>query len=190
MSYNFSKLRVLVVDDSASMRAIVRTILAGIGVEHIVEAGDGAAAFQKLLTNAIDMAVVDWIMPGHDGVSFIKRVRTGADSPNQYLPIVMVTARTERARILEARDAGATEFLAKPITPSGLVSRIVEIVERPRPFVRTKTYFGPCRRRRKLDDWSGVERRGDSEAPVGAVLTRPPGERVRLKPGAVVPPRI
>jgi DNA-binding response OmpR family regulator len=111
-------------------------------------------------------------------------VRNAADSPNPYLPIIMVTARTERARILEARDAGATEFLAKPIVPAGLISRIVEIVERPRPFVRTKTYFGPCRRRRKLDEWSGVERRGDSAAPVGTVLAPPPGERVRFKPGA------
>ncbi len=184
MSYNFSKLRVLVVDDSAPMRAIVRTILAGIGIEHIVEASDGAAAFQRLMTAPIDLAVVDWIMPGQDGLSFVKRVRTGNDSPNPFLPIIMVTARTERARILEARDAGATEFLAKPITPAGLISRLVEIVERPRPFVDTPAYFGPCRRRRKLDDWSGVERRGGAAGPASDAPARPAGERVHVGPGA------
>lgn len=185
MSYNFSKLRVLVADDSASMRAIVRSILAGIGIEQIIEADDGAAAFQRLRTSQIDLAVVDWIMPGQDGLSFVRRVRIGDDSPNPFLPIIMVTARTERARILEARDAGATEFLAKPITPAGLISRLVEIVERPRPFVKTKTYFGPCRRRRKLDDWSGVERRSGSAERHLRVPVRPAGERVRFKPGVL-----
>lgn len=160
MSYNFSKLRVLIVDDSPNMRGIIKTVLVGIGIHNIVEAGDGAQAIEALSRNAIDLAIIDWSMPVYDGIEFVKHIRTDPMSPNPYLPVIMVTGHTERRLILQARDAGVTEFLAKPITANGLISRLIEIVERPRPFIKTKTYFGPCRRRHKLDEWSGIERRG------------------------------
>ena len=73
----------------------------------------------------------------------------------------MITGHTERHRVEAARDAGVTEFLAKPITAAHLFSRIAEIVERPRAFVRCESYFGPDRRRRQIDDYAGPWRRAE-----------------------------
>ena len=67
----------------------------------------------------------------------------------------MVTGHTERARVEAARDAGVTEFLAKPITTQNLLTRLIEVVERPRPFIRCEGYFGPDRRRHKTEDYAG-----------------------------------
>jgi DNA-binding response OmpR family regulator len=96
-----------------------------------------------------------------DGIALTRHIRTSENSPNPFMPIIMVTGHTERARVEEARDAGVTEFLAKPVTPKNLYSRIAEIVERPRAFVRTESYFGPDRRRKTLDSYGGPWRRHD-----------------------------
>ncbi|MBU6298344.1 MAG: response regulator, partial [Alphaproteobacteria bacterium] len=91
--------------------------------------------------------------------AFTREVRTSAQSPNPYVPIIMVTGHTERHRVETARDAGVTEFLAKPITAQNLFLRIAEIVERPRSFVRCNGYFGPDRRRHADETYKGPWRR-------------------------------
>ena len=97
-----------------------------------------------------------------DGLDFVRLVRKGADSPNPYVPIILLTGHTEMHRVLEARDAGVNEILAKPISIKSLFSRIVSIIESPRPFVKSKTYFGPCRRRYQDPNYKGPERRSQS----------------------------
>jgi PleD family two-component response regulator len=159
MGYNLSKLRVLIVDDSKNMRMLVRTVLNAIGVTTVREAGDGHAGLQELRANPIDIAIVDWVMEPMDGLEFVRQVRSADDSPNLFLPIIMMTGHTERHRIFKARDAGVTEFLAKPITAKTLLLRLTNIIEHPRPFVRAKGYFGPDRRRRS-EEYAGPERRG------------------------------
>jgi len=148
MGYNLSKLRVLIVDDSKNMRMLVKTILNALGVQTVREAADGQTAMQELRAGPIDVAIVDWVMEPMDGLEFVRQVRTAEDSPNTFLPIIMMTGHTEKHRIFKARDSGVTEFLAKPITAKMLLLRLTNIIENPRPFVRAKGYFGPDRRRR------------------------------------------
>ncbi len=167
MGYNLSKLRILVVDDSKNMRMLVKTVLNALGVQIVREANDGQAGLQELRSGPIDMAIVDWMMEPMDGLEFVHQVRTAEDSPNPFLPIIMMTGHTERHRIFKARDAGVTEFLAKPITAKGLLLRMTNIIEHPRPFVRAKGYFGPDRRRRS-EDYTGPERRGVKPADTAA----------------------
>ena len=81
-------------------------------------------------------------------------------------PIIMVTGHTEKARVTAARDAGITEFLAKPISAKGLYQRILNVVANPRPFIKTKTYFGPDRRRNVNANYVGPERRKGGKADV------------------------
>jgi DNA-binding response OmpR family regulator len=83
----------------------------------------------------------------------------------------MVTGHTEKTRVTAARDAGVTEFLAKPISAKALYQRIVNVVANPRPFIRTKTYFGPDRRRGVNANYTGPERRKDGKA---EVIRQPP----------------
>ncbi|MQX35893.1 response regulator [Roseospira navarrensis] len=156
--YSLEQLTVLVVDDNAHTRAIVRTILGAFGVRRIQEAGNGDAAFVELSNFPADLVICDWIMAPVDGVAFVRMVRTSPESPNPFVPIIMLTGHTELSRVMEARDAGVHEFLSKPISATSLFARIKAIIDRPRPFVRTATYFGPDRRRHTID-WRGPERR-------------------------------
>lgn len=157
--YNLERLNFLVVDDNTHMCTLVKGILNALGVKNLVEASDGADAFKELRHFSADIIIVDWNMEPLDGIDFTKMVRTASDSPNPFVPIIMLTGHTEMNRVLEARDSGVHEFLAKPISVKGLYSRIRSIIERPRPFIRSGPYFGPDRRRRNNPAYMGGERR-------------------------------
>ena len=157
----FDHLKALVVEDNPHMLELLRTLLNAIGIKKVFLAADGGEAFKQLCENKPDFVLTDLSMKPVDGIEFTKMVRASQDAPNPYVPIVMVTGHTERHRIETARDAGVTEIIAKPITPQGLYSRVAEIVERPRAFVRAQEFFGPDRRRRGNREFSGPWRRHD-----------------------------
>jgi CheY-like chemotaxis protein len=155
----FEMLRLLLVDDNHHMRLLLTEILRAIGVREVVEATNGAEAMQALRNNPIDIVMTDLAMQPMDGIDFVRRLRTGNESPNPMAPVIMITGHSTMRRVAEARDAGVTEFLSKPVTARGVIERISRVVESPRPFVRTATYFGPDRRRRDDPNYPGPYRR-------------------------------
>jgi two-component system chemotaxis response regulator CheY len=157
-------LKALVVEDNPHMRTLLRTILMGLGVNDVREAADGIQALRVLERFEPDFVVTDFHMAPMDGVAFVRHLRNAPDSPNPFLPVIMVSGHTERARILAARDAGVTEFCVKPVTAKNLFLRITEIVDRPRAFVRGAAYFGPDRRRRNDSFYVGPWRRDEDRA--------------------------
>ncbi len=159
MSAELANLRFLLVDDNHHMRAIVGAILKGVGVKHVREAMDGAEALQALRDGPVDIAVIDFKMTPLDGVQFTHLVRNSTDSVDPFLPIIMLTGFAERNRVFEARDAGVTEIVVKPVTARSLLDRINTVIFKPRPFVRSSGYFGPCRRRRDETRYAGPYRR-------------------------------
>jgi two-component system chemotaxis response regulator CheY len=159
MSTLLSAMRILLVDDNQHMRSIVAAVLAGVGVQQVRECWDGAEALDALRQWPADVAIVDFQMTPIDGVEFTRLVRNASDSPNPFLPIIMLTGHAERARVEEARDAGVTEFVVKPVTARAVLDRLNAVILRPRPFVRTADYFGPDRRRRQDPDHAGPWRR-------------------------------
>jgi two-component system chemotaxis response regulator CheY len=161
MSAEFASLRFLLVDDNHHMRAIVGAILNGVGVKHMREAMDGAEALQLMREGPVDIAIVDFKMTPLDGVQFTQLVRNSPDSVDPFLPIIMLTGFAERHRVFEARDAGVTEIVVKPVTARSLLDRINTVIYKPRPFIRSGDYFGPCRRRRADPNYSGPQRRED-----------------------------
>ena len=158
-----AQLRLLVADDNAAMRGIVRTVLAAFGVTQVFEATSAKQAFEILGCEAIDVLIVDWKMRPVDGLALVRRIRAEQDERVAFMPIIMLTAYAEPAKVRQARDAGVSEFLVKPFSSEGLYRRLVTIVNRPRPFVRTKSFFGPDRRRLEAG-FDGDERR--YEAPI------------------------
>lgn len=146
MSDGFGALRVLLADDNQHMRAIIVAVLKGVGIKNLREANDGAEALQILRDWPADLAIVDFQMQPLDGVEFTHMVRNSADSRDPYLPIIMMTGFAERSRVVEARDAGVTEFVVKPVTARSIIDRINAVIFHPRPFIRTDDYFGPLRR--------------------------------------------
>jgi DNA-binding response OmpR family regulator len=102
--------------------------------------------------------ITDQVMEPISGVEFIYLLRTSKDSPDRFVPVIMVTGASDVGTVNGARDAGVTEFMTKPISARGLYARILEVINSPRAFIRTKTYFGPDRRRRE-EPYDGDERR-------------------------------
>jgi two-component system chemotaxis response regulator CheY len=162
----FNRLRFLVIDDNAHMRRMLRALLYGFGSREVYEAEDGATGLEAFTHHAPDIVITDWAMPIFDGLELTQMIRQPGANANPYVAIIMLTGHSEKKRVASARDAGVTEFLAKPISAKGLYQRIANVVANPRPFIKTKTYFGPDRRRSNNSAYSGTERRKDGKADV------------------------
>jgi two-component system chemotaxis response regulator CheY len=163
---DFNKLRFLVIDDNAHMRRILRTLLHGFGARDVYEAEDGAAGLEAFTHYMPDIVLTDWAMPIFDGLELAQMIRQPGANGNPYVPIIMLTGHSEKKRVLAARDAGITEFMAKPISAKALYQRILNVVANPRQFIKTKTYFGPDRRRNPATNYAGPERRKGGPADV------------------------
>jgi two-component system chemotaxis response regulator CheY len=163
---DFNRLRFLVIDDNAHMRRILRTLLHGFGARDVYEAEDGATGLEAFTHFVPDILISDWAMPIFDGLELTQMIRQPGANSNPYVPIIMMTGHSEKKRVTLARDAGVTEFLAKPISAKALYQRVLNIVANPRPFIKTKTYFGPDRRRNVMATYKGPERRKGGKADV------------------------
>ena len=161
---DFNRLRFLVIEDSAHMRRILRTLLHGFGAREVYEAEDGASRLESFSHFMPDIVIADWVMPIFDGLELAQMIRQPGANANPYVPIIMLTGHSDKKRVMIARDAGVTEFLAKPISAKSLYVRILNVVVKPRPFVKTKTYFGPDRRRNVNPNYGGLERRKAAKA--------------------------
>jgi two-component system chemotaxis response regulator CheY len=161
----YDLLTFLIADDNEHMRMIVCEILRAIGVRRIYEAGDGAQGLQALRTHPVDIVMTDLSMTPLDGIDFVRLIRKSADSATQMVPVIMITGHSTLTRVHEARDAGVNEFLTKPITGRGVIERIGLVINHPRPFIRSPTYFGPDRRRHADARWQGPMRRAGDERP-------------------------
>jgi len=160
--YRFDRLRVLVVDDNVHMRKLVVAILQAFGVVQVYEAESGERAWTILRESNPDVVVLDWVMEGMSGLDLIQMIRTNAATPNPFVPVIMLTGHTSMDHVRQARDAGVNEFIAKPVSVKTMMSRLVAVIEHPRPYVRTNGYFGPCRRRRGAEEYRGPERRSEN----------------------------
>jgi DNA-binding response OmpR family regulator len=152
-------LRFLIVDDQPQIRLLVRTILFSLGCRDIVEAEHGADGLEKATLSKPDIVITDWAMEPMSGIQMVKAMRQSDSSSVKYMPVIMLTGFSERKRIVSARDAGINEYLLKPVSPKSLFSRIQAIIEQPRRFVKTASYFGPDRRRDE-QNFTGPDKRG------------------------------
>lgn len=158
----------LVVDDNHHMRILLIEILRAIGVGRAYEANDGSEALNLLRAQPIDMVVCDLAMQPVDGIDFVRLLRNSPDSPNPMVPVIIVSGHSTAGKVGEARDAGANEFLVKPVTARGVIDRMQRVIDNPRPFVRSEDYFGPDRRRRQDPLYKGPRRRSSDAAVVAS----------------------
>src|SRR5476651_659707 len=135
--------KVLVVDDEHYMRKVVRTLLMSIGFRTIYEAPDGPTGLETIRTMAPDVVIVDWQMPGLDGASFVRMVRSPDTFPYPNVPIIMLTGHSERSRVIEAVQIGVNEFLLKPVSSKALQDRMAAVLTKPRPSIKSGDYYGP-----------------------------------------------
>lgn len=160
---NLEEIKILVVDDNAFMRSLIRQLLKALGTREIFEASDGREGYEVARQVNPDICLVDWVMEPEDGLAFIKNIRSAEDSPNRLMPIFMVSGFSEESRVMAARHAGANEFVVKPLSATSLFTRIQWVIENPRHFVTTDNYFGPDRRRKDAP-FKGDDRRDSAQA--------------------------
>ncbi len=116
-------MKMMLVDDSATMRRIQKTQINNLGITDVVEAGDGSEALKVLQENMpIDVILLDWNMPVMDGITFLQKVRE--DATYKSVKIIMCTSESEKSRVVEALKAGANNYLVKPFTPEALKEKL------------------------------------------------------------------
>lgn len=161
-TYKLDALHLLVIEDSRAMRSLIIEILREVGIGRVSNAADGLAA-QKLLDPSMnnagnagmfdemanyDMVIADWMMEPVTGIELLRWMRIHKNETIRYMPFIMLTGYSDQKRIFEARDAGMTEFLAKPISVNSLVGHLLTVIDRPRKFIVSGNFVGPDRRRR------------------------------------------
>ena len=120
-----SDTKVLVVDDSTTMRKIITDSLSKIGFSDIVQAGDGQIALTKL--SDVELILTDWNMPNMNGLEFVKSVRRMPDYAK--IPIVMVTTEAGKGEVVEALRNGVNNYIVKPFTPAILKEKLSAVIE-------------------------------------------------------------
>jgi two-component system, chemotaxis family, chemotaxis protein CheY len=121
-------IKILVVDDFATMRKVVKNLLKQAGYDNVVEAEDGVTAFRVLKSQQIDFVISDWNMPNMTGIELLKAVR--ADSDLAKMPFLMVTAEALQDNVIAAVKAGVSNYIVKPFTAEILNEKIVKIMEK------------------------------------------------------------
>ncbi len=149
----------MIVDNHDHMCHIIREILYAFGARNIISATSVQKALDKYSSARPDLIIADYRMRPIDGIEFAKFLRHHPDSPNQFVPIIMMTADATKQVVSLAMSAGINELLVKPIRPVGLWKRIEDVVMHPRAFIRTPEYFGPDRRQVSSVQYSGPEQR-------------------------------
>lgn len=159
-AYDLSGFTVMVVEDSPYMLSLITSMLRAFSVGDIMEAHDAREAMDvitvtqarsksRFITN-IDILLTDWLLPGTSGAELLQWVRTHSRDEVRFMPVIVVSGFTTEKVVNETRDLGANETLAKPISASGLASRICSVIEQKRHFIEIPSYFGPDRRRQDM----------------------------------------
>lgn len=181
-TYNFERISLLIADPSKYMRSLLVGLARSYGFRTIYEATDGQSAMNHMRERHVDVVLIDGPMTPMDGYEFTKIIRTSPETPNPFLPIIMVSAHTELGQVKRARDTGVTEFLAKPISAKTLLVRFCSVIDNQRAFVRSAKFVGPDRRRHADQAFQGQERRGVPQPASSETLPLPDG----LPPGGAL----
>lgn len=145
----FSKYCILIADSSPYTGNLIASMLRTLGIHDIREVNDGRAALTELALRPFDVMLIEDDLVQVDGVEVTRRLRSTAEGVNRLMPVIMLAAAPDVARIATARDAGVTEFLRKPFAAAHVEQRLIAIDTKPREFIEAPAYAGPDRRRRK-----------------------------------------
>lgn len=191
MGYDFSRMSFLLVEDNKFMQGVLRIVMDSLGVRNYHFAVDGKEAIEIMQIRSgtlkaaggggIDMVISDVVMPGIDGHMLLRWIRRHENSPDRFVPFLMISGMVDHRCLTTARDAGVNEFVAKPFSPEIVFKRILKVIESPRQFVYTPTYFGPDRRRSR--GYVEEERRKLKESDCEVVYSgKDPGKFRKDKP--------
>ncbi len=158
-------MKVLIVDPNAYMRGVVADSLRRLSVSNIAAAASSMEAFHVGRMFKPDIVFVDWDAGRMSGLEFTREIRRNTTGIARETPIILLAGAIDHDQLMSARQAGINEFLLKPVSAQGVLSRIEEVVLRPRKFIDSRNYVGPCRRRKEDPNFAGPWRRLTDEPP-------------------------
>lgn len=167
--YSLRNFNILLVEDYEFIKDLIVAMLRAFGVSNITVAANAREAIETLTVmmtqtqnndtaKPIDIVLTDWMMPGGPGSELIQWMRNHKNETIRFLPVIMLSTFAHENAVIAARDMGANEVLVKPVSAEKVATRILSIIDHPRPFVKTTSFFGPDRRRRDRE-WKKEERR-------------------------------
>lgn len=167
-SYDLSNFTILVVEDSTYMLDLITSMLKIFGVGDILNCTDANEAIELLTVtqartksryiNNIDIVLTDWLMPNGSGKDLLTWIRENEKDSIRFLPVVVISGFTTEKITHETRNLGAHEVMVKPISANALASRVCNVIEKQRKFIKAPNYFGPDRRRQQVK-YPGADRR-------------------------------
>lgn len=158
MAIRFNNLSILVAEDNKAMLSLIRAVLNTLEFQDIHTSANGEDAWRVFQSQKPDIVLTDWEMETMTGIELVRKIRRDPDSANRMIPVVILTGYALPERIIEARDAGVTEFLVKPFTAKELANRLAYVINKPRDFIETDTFVGPDRRRRETPGYTPERR--------------------------------
>lgn len=150
---------VVVCDPNPHTRRLVADVLRGAGFDRLRFARDGQELVDLTVECAPNIVITASRIPGVSGLEFVRAVRAGLQTVNRATPVIVMTPTPTQSFIDAARSSGVDEMLVAPFSANALLTRIDAVTARPRQFVDSVRYIGPCRRRRMLEDFVGPMRR-------------------------------
>ncbi len=167
----FAGVCVLVADRDVRISGLVKRVLRSFGFLQIEVVNSGEGALNKLRQEKFDLIITEWHMQPVNGVDLARAIRMAKDEQRlrRDIPIIMLTARGQKESVEEARDAGVNEFLVKPFSAHTLSNRLIQVIDKPRVFVESPGFVGPCRRRRG-EPPPGTEERRAARKPKGTEI--------------------
>lgn len=166
-TYSLKAFNILLVEDYEFLQQLIVGMLKSFGVGGITvcPSGNDAKGLLQVLAASrssdvkmVDIVLTDWMMPDGNGAELVKWIRNNKEDKIKFLPVILVSAFTDKNTIITARDVGANEALVKPVSGEALASRVLNVINNPRPFIQSPDFFGPDRRR-KTQKFKGEEKR-------------------------------
>jgi two-component system, chemotaxis family, chemotaxis protein CheY len=124
-------MKILIADDSGTMRSVQRKILSDLGFKDVVDVADGALALKAVAANSFDLILLDWNMPNLSGFEALKAIK--ANPATKTIPVIMITSEAEKSHVLDALRLGAANYVIKPFTAAVLKERLGQYIAFPAP---------------------------------------------------------
>ena len=161
-----ARVAMLIVEDNDASRRLVMELLRAAGFENLNFARDAEEAMEQMQAHDPDLLLLDWNLPGLNGIDLVRLIRASADRPdarfsNPHVPIIMLTARQKARDVSTARNAGVNAFVVKPFSTSALLKAIAGALMYRPPIIETPDFTGPDRRSRRAEAYPGLLRRDD-----------------------------
>jgi CheY-like chemotaxis protein len=177
--YDLERLHVFLVEDNSHVRNTLQDLLRTLGIRRSTTATNGAEAIEYFKTMAQarnvtilpDIVLSDLVMSPINGLLLLRWLRSAKESPNRFISFIMISGAADRDYVNAARDLGVNEFLAKPFSATSVYKHFLQVIDFPRQFVASQTYFGPDRRRRSAPPPDDSDRRVKGEQDVTIVYS-------------------